>query len=171
MVVNSSSLMKLLTQSSRRMIQESCAECVLAWKTDAKERLEKLVQISGISIYYIDGMMSTSNYDGNLQQAVQIQCTNLHISKACWISMSPGENVEEPIGYATEVQVTVRICPLLSGRETKGSSIDPSFAAPKCYRVCRAAATRADNVRAHKQRWSRADSNHRHLQQVGSLRA
>ncbi len=93
----------------RLSLLESFAEAIVLWKSDLDSDAETaaVLDLCGIRIIYAEDILSfaesielrnRTNGDSEMSGA----CS--HLSKACWISMSCGENNDEPIGYITEVK-------------------------------------------------------------------
>ncbi len=99
----------------RRAIQESCTEAIILWKNDLDYYTEiaattTTLDLCGIQLIYAEDVLSASGRIEPRNRSngdSQISATCSHLSKACWISMSCGENTEnddEPIGYITEAR-------------------------------------------------------------------
>ncbi len=97
----------------RLALQESCAEAIILWKTDLEHdpKTAAVLVLSGIPfIYAEDVLCSSESIERNLSNCDSLKSESCsHLSKACWISMSCGENDNEPIGYITEVPTATQV--------------------------------------------------------------
>ncbi len=97
----------------RLSLQESSPEAIILWKIELESdtttaTVRDLCSYLGIRVIYAEDVLSDSAVECMEFQKRSVDCSHApkacsHLSKACWISMSCGENDDAPIGYITEV--------------------------------------------------------------------